>query len=71
MKLKLIIQNENGEEIEKKVIEVREHTAVIVKLLKHIPQNTMNTISGSIEDGLNAGCLIVPNWAELTFVELK
>jgi ASC-1-like (ASCH) protein len=71
MNLNVIIQNENGEEIEKKVIEVNERTTVIVKLLKDIPQNVLETIGKSIEKGLNGTCLIVPEWAELTFVELK
>jgi hypothetical protein len=60
-----------GNEIDVKAIRVHSRTSIVVKLLKPVNESAMNSIHKSVANGLQAGCLIVPDWAELTFVEIK
>jgi hypothetical protein len=71
VELNVIIQDPQGKEIDGKAIRVHSRTSIVVKLHKKIPENVISRIPDDIARGLNAGTLIIPEWAELTFIELK
>jgi hypothetical protein len=71
MRLNVIIQDPQGKEIDVRAIRVHSRTSVVVQLHKELPEGVINRIPDDIARGLNAGTLIIPEWAELTFVELK